>query len=248
MKKITLAHNLVQYQFPPYPGKHFGFNIFALIDQDRALLIDTGFEEHAAAVLKDLTAAGVLPQQVILSHFHDDHIYGLKALPKLPTFGSGQYQVTLDRYTPPEEHPHFTPTHILNDGEALTFGDFCLKFLVMPGHAPCNVYTIINEQFIHVGDDILFSNDDEPILPSIELDRVGEHIASLEKLKAFTGYTFLLAHGNPLTGAAISQAIDNCQRYLRAVARSVEPISYAEATADCSCAFLHQEWHTFLYE
>ena len=54
MKRTALAENLYQYQFPPNPGTYFGFNIFALIAGPDALLIDAGFEKHAAAVRDDV--------------------------------------------------------------------------------------------------------------------------------------------------------------------------------------------------
>ena len=137
----------------------------------------------------------------------------------------------------------------MTDTSALKFGDFDLRFLVMPGHALCNVYTIIDDRFIHVGDDVMASNDGAPLLPSVEFERLADHAASLERLKDFSAYTFLLGHGQPLSGPRpILEAIDNRLRYLRAVLKSDRRISYADAVRDCTCVFLHQEWHEYLYE
>ena len=58
LKKILLTNNLYQYQFPSFDNQHFGFNIYALINGSEALLIDTAFENHAAAVLEDLKKEG----------------------------------------------------------------------------------------------------------------------------------------------------------------------------------------------
>ncbi len=256
MEKTALAENLYQYQFPPNPGTHFGFNIFALVaGRDEAprkrdaLLIDAGFEEHAAAVRDDLARDGCRPRQIIISHFHHDHIAELKALPELTVLGSGRYQTTLDLYTPAEEHARFKPTQILTDTSALKFSDFGLRFRVMPGHALCNVYTIIDDRFIHVGDDIIASNEGAPLLPSVEFERLTDHIASLESLKDYSACTFLLGHGQPLSGPhLILEAIDNRLRYLRAVLESSERISYEDAVRHCTCTFLHPEWHEYLYE
>ncbi len=249
MEKTALTENLYQYQFPPNPGTHFGFNIFALVAGPDALLIDAGFEEHATAVRDDLALSGCRPRQAIISHFHHDHISGLKALPGLAVLGSGRYQTTLDLYTPAEEQAHFKPTQILTATSALQFGDFSLTFLVMPGHALCNVYTLIDDRFIHVGDDILASNEGVPLLPAVEFTRLADHVASLERLKDFSDYTFLLGHGLPLSGSRlILEAIDNRLRYLRAVLESDERISYEDAVRHCTCTFLHPEWHEHLYE
>jgi glyoxylase-like metal-dependent hydrolase (beta-lactamase superfamily II) len=256
MKKTTLAENLVQYQFPPNTGTHFGFNIFALVaGRDEAprkrdaLLIDAGFEKHAATVREDLACDGCRPRQIIISHFHHDHIAGLKALPELTVLGSGRYQTTLNLCTPTEEHARYRPTRILTDASTTKFGDFSLRFRVMAGHALCNVYTIIDDRFIHIGDDIMASNGGASLLPSVECARLADHIASLEMLKDFNTYTFLLGHGPPLSGPPlILEAIENRLRYLRAVLESSERISYEDAVRHCTCAFLHSEWHEYLYE
>ena len=74
MNKIKLSDGLYQYQFPAFDNQHFGFNIYALINANEALLIDTAFESHAIAVLDDLKKAGVEITKVVFSHFHPDHI------------------------------------------------------------------------------------------------------------------------------------------------------------------------------
>ncbi len=75
MKKTIITKNLYQYQFPPREGQHFGFNIFALIHERDALLIDAGFDDHATAVRDDLLNSGIKPSKIIISHFHDDHFW-----------------------------------------------------------------------------------------------------------------------------------------------------------------------------
>ena len=54
MKKIKITEGLYQFQFPPFENQHFGFNIYALINGQEALLIDTAFEQHAKQVREDL--------------------------------------------------------------------------------------------------------------------------------------------------------------------------------------------------
>ncbi len=249
MRKILITEDLYQYQFPPRPDQHFGFNIFTLIHGKEALLIDTGFEDHALAVKEDLAKDGIKPTYIIISHFHDDHIFGLQTLENLHVFGSEFFQVSLDQYTLKEMHAIFKPTNMITETSKIKFGNFDIQFLLIPGHAICGIYTIINNQFVHIGDDIMCSNDDVPLLPSVELDRVSEHIASLEKLKEYMFYTLLLGHGNSMSGnKLISKEIDDRLKYLKAVFTSEKPTSYDEAVKECSCDFLHKEWHDYLYE
>jgi glyoxylase-like metal-dependent hydrolase (beta-lactamase superfamily II) len=235
--------------FPPKENKHFGFNIYAFLGENESLLIDSGFEMHGRTVNGYLSSEGYPPHQVIISHFHHDHIFGLKAMPGIKVYGSKHFQLTLDLYTRPESHARFTPDTLLTDGDILSFGDFKLKFLVMPGHASCNVYTLINDQFIHIGDDLMTSNEGVALLPSVELTRIGEHIASLEKLKEYSKLTFLLSHGPPLQGEdVVLGAITNRLHYLRAVESSKQPVTIDEALVGCTCEFLHKEWHDYLYQ
>jgi glyoxylase-like metal-dependent hydrolase (beta-lactamase superfamily II) len=250
MQILRLADGLLCYQFPPRPGRRFGFNIHVLVDGGRALWIDAGFEDHAAAVHAELLSRGVRTEGLIVSHFHDDHLFGLRSLPAVRIHGSGRYHETFERYPPePRERELFQPDVLLTEDTDLRFGDFQLRFLVMPGHAACNVYTLINEAWLHVGDDLMFTNEGDPLLPSVEGDRLGDHIASLERLRHFDGRTFLPAHGKPLKGAlGIGIALDDRLAYLRAVqAAWPARIPVQQATATCSCAFLHTDWHEDLY-
>jgi len=154
-------------------------------------------------------------------------------------FGSGSYRV-------PNEY--FKPTDIITNASALKFGNFDIRFLVMPGHSISDPFTIINDQYVHVGDDIMSSNDGAPLLPSVEFDHVSEHVAALEKLKEFKRYTLLVGHGNPISGEySVLEAINNRLKYLEAVFQNQSRISYEEATKECTCKFLHAEWHEYLY-
>lgn len=82
MIQQQLGAGITRYAFDPRPGSHFGFNIIALEHQNRIVLIDTAFEAQAGQVLQALETRRLSVEMVIVSHFHDDHIYGLKALPR----------------------------------------------------------------------------------------------------------------------------------------------------------------------
>jgi glyoxylase-like metal-dependent hydrolase (beta-lactamase superfamily II) len=251
MDIMELKEGFFRLVFPPRAakGKHYGFNLYAFLGDGESILIDTGFREHGEAAGGWLQEMGYPIKRVILSHFHHDHIFGLKALPGVEVWGSGRFQETLDLYTRPEEQARFIPGHVIADGEQMRFGRFQFRFLVMPGHAACNTYTIIDEGFIHVGDDLSASNQGQALLPSVELLRIGDHIASLEKLKEFSHMTFLQGHGPPISGEdEIVNIINNRLGYLKAVAASPVPISLETALAGCTMEFLHPEWHESMYQ
>ena len=245
METIRPADDIAIYRFPPYEGKHYGFNITVLIDwaSGEALLIDTGYEEHGAAVAKDLKARGISPTHVVLSHFHPDHIVGLTALPGVTVVGSARYLETLREFGDRSEWEAFLPTRTVEDGDRLAFGRFELSFVAAPGHSPCSLYTLIDDDYIEVADNVMTSNDGRDILPWAEFDRIEDHVRSLEALRAYTDRTWLLSHGITIDDPAVAErAIDDRIAYFRAILDGDGAISFEEATRDCSCEFLHREW------
>jgi glyoxylase-like metal-dependent hydrolase (beta-lactamase superfamily II) len=244
VQRIEVAKQILQYRFPAERGKHYGFNITALVDEAerQALWIDTAYEAQAAAAYADLISHGIELKGVIVSHFHPDHVMGLNALPRSALYGSARCEETLSYYTD-EERQRFTPTDRVPDGSRLAFGPFELLFRLAPGHSPCSMHTIIGDRFVHVADSIMTSNTGQDILPWAAYDEIQDHIESLEALRDLACRTFLPSHGVALDGRpATSEAIANRVRYLRAVLSGHGRIPYEHAVAECTCDFLHKEW------
>lgn len=247
MLKTELCSGITQYTFDPRRGQHFGYNIFALRDGGRVLLLDTGYEEHALQVLDDLRVDGLTIEKIVISHFHDDHIYGLKVLPRAEVYGSAQYQVTLDRWTPKEDHPIFVPEVKVNEPMTLTFGPHSLILIPLVGHSVCELLTVINGHYLHVADELMTSNDGVPLLPGVA-HTVQAHYNSLQTLLDYTRYELILSHGRAIVGeGAIRRAINARLSYLGAILANPEPITYQAAVKDCGCTFLHPEWHRHAY-
>lgn len=250
MQKIHLRSHMVQYLFPPREGHAYGVTIYALIRGCDALLLDTGFEEHGAAVRRDLEAQGITPRIALISHFHDDHTGGLRSLPGVEIWGSARAVETLRRYNTPEEQRAYAPTRCFDQDATVAFGPFTLRLLLVPGHAVCNVFTLVDDGFLHVGDDIMLSNEGNPLLPWVELERLPEHIASLDMLRTYAHKTLLLSHGPALSGVmAVLRDLDDRSAYLRAVHGALpERLSFEQATAGCVGTFSPREWHDTLYD
>jgi len=245
MERRTIAEGIVWYRFPPFEGKHFGFNLYALLNEPEktALLIDTGYEEHAAAVRKDLAARGISPTHAVLSHFHPDHIVGLTALPEVVVIGSVRHLETLREYGDRSEWEAFLPTQTVDDGDRFPFGRFTLTFRAAPGHSPCSMYTLIDDDYVEVADNVMTSNEGQDILPWAEFERIEDHVRSLEALRAYADRTLLPSHGVLISDATVAgRAIDDRVAYFRAILEGEGAISFEEATKGCSCEFLHSEW------
>lgn len=245
MQKIEVAAGIVQYRFSPHEGKQYGFNLTVLRSKPKreALLIDTGYEEHASAVRDDLMADGYSLRSVIISHFHPDHILGLTQLSNVEVLGSPRCEETLMTYGARQEWASFAPTRHTSERHAEHFGPFELRFRFAPGHAPCSQYTLIDEGFVHVADNVMTSNDGQDILPWAPFDEISAHIQSLELLRAQRSKIFLLSHGVVLGDEeARCAAIDNRVRYFQNVLEGGGSFDYERTTRGCTCDFLHQEW------
>ena len=207
------------------------------------MLIDTGYEEHGAAVRDALDGDGYEIEAVVLSHFHPDHVLGLNALRNVAVLGSPRFEETLREYGEPGEWRAFVPSRIVRESDEIPFGRFRLGFRFAPGHSPCSLATLLDDDYVHVADNVMLSNDGQQILPWAPFDRVSEHIESLEMLRSYARRTWLLSHGTPIDDARVAErAIENRIRYFRRILAGNGRISYEEAVADCDCDFLHREW------
>ena len=249
MQKSEVAEGLIRYIFDPLPGKYFGNNIFSVIDDGKVLLIDTAYEFQAIQALEDINSNGLKIAGIIISHFHDDHMQGLKALPRVTTYGSEHYAVTLEMWTERDEHKFFTPTVTVKDDYAISFGKHEIVLIPFPGHSLCTVMTKIDDKFLHIADELMFSNDGKSILPSADPHCMDRHVASLSRLRAYASHVFVPGHGPELSGKEkINREIDNRIAYFDTILKSNNRITYEEAIRNCDCDFLHSEWHEYVYE
>lgn len=249
MLRTQLSEDIVRYSFDPQPNRHFATAIYALFDGNQALLIDTGYEFQAAELLEEFQKSNITISAVILSHFHDDHMQGLKTLPKVPVYGSASYQTSLDLWTEQEEHALFTPTICIDAPYLLRFGAHTLTLLPFPGHSPCTLLTKIDETYLHIADELMFSEQGEPLLPSTDPQCIKRHIDSLTRLRAHCGHTFLPGHGPAVMGSErLQREIGYRLAYMEAILHSGRRLTYEEAAKGCGCNFLHSEWHGGFYE
>jgi len=179
----------------------------------------------------------------VISHFHPDHILGLQALPSIDIIGSPRFEETLSQFGSRDEWEMFVPTQVTTPDLSILFSRFQLRFLAAPGHAPCSQYTVIDDLFVHVADNVMTSNEGQDILPWAEFETISDHIASLQLLHEFKDSTFLLSHGCSLEDEHIRmEAIDNRIRYFQNVLEGKGAFCCEDATKGCTCEFLHQEW------
>jgi len=248
MRKKQLAKDIIHYIFDPKSKKHFSTSVIAIFNGNKAMLIDAAYEDQMSELLEEFSRNNIEVERVIISHFHADHMEGLKALHKVPVYGSSRAQETLNRWTAKEEHVHFTPSIIVNEPLSFTYGDYNLTLIPFPGHSVCTMLIKIDDHFLHIVDELMFSPDGEPLLPSSDGHDMKRHLDSLDRLRSYKGFTLIPGHGPIFNSEALSFEIDNRYNYLKALHNSDEFISYEEATKDCTCTFMHSEWHKYNFK
>lgn len=235
MKIIEIIKNLYLYQFPPAPGKAFGFNLYAFIDGEDVLLLDTAYEAQGQQAAADLGSKGLRVKNILLSHSHEDHINGTRAFPGVEVWGSPHISAdSLSELGITE----FKPLDV--DAEVV-FGAFRFRFKSAPGHSVCSLYTIINEDIIHAGDKLIATNGGEAILPFVYDG--ARHMDSLRFLRELSPDTLLLGHGAPIVGKEkIRLEIERRLAYIEAVWGAEGEISYAEVALRAG-EFECPSWH-----
>jgi len=249
MRKYELEEGMIRYLFDGEPESQLGYNIIALLQGKEALLIDTGYENQAEEVLRDLDNNGFAIAGVIISHFHHDHIFGLKVLPKTQMYGSAEFQATFDRYFNADEQRCFAPTVLVKKRRRIVFGSHDIILIPFPGHSRCGILTDINRRYLHIGDELLLTNDGRPVLPSVGREDVKPHYEALGRLRKYFDRIFIPSHGRLVEDRDIKEReVRNRQTYLQTVLQHQEPIGFAEAVRDCDCVFLNDKWHFNIYK
>lgn len=243
MHVIELGNDLLLFQVDPPPGEFEGLNFLALVDNGRALFIDTGYKENMAEALVFLDARGVKPAGAIISHYHPDHADGLSLLGGLETWGGEGFEKTLSLCFRAERHASLAPNHRVDGPEVLAFGSHRIELFPLRGHSPDSLGAIIDGRILFAADALLFTNEGEPVLPSVHDRPVSNHAEALRLLKSHLDLVFVPGHGAPVTDRSLRERdLSNRLAYIEAIV-SRPGIDLEEAQSACEPKFRGSEWH-----
>lgn len=243
MTIIKLEENFYLYHIKADIKNQLGQNIYVLIDNKEALLINAGYKKYVALVLEDLNSKGIKATKVLPSHYHPDHVEGIYGLDKPVVYGNKHAVETLKRMYKEEDVRILKPTVIIDDDFILEFGNFKLTFEHAPGHSDCSMLITINDKYLHLGDLYIKTDSDEDVLPYVAWKGVKDHIESLDKILVQKNKIFLIAHGVcPVEFEDLRIGIDDRKEYLNALIRSNNHISKEDAVKNCSRQFSFMKW------
>ena len=127
------------------------------------LVIDPGAD--AEEILNALTTLEVRVGQIVLTHYHFDHVLAADALRRatgasLAIHESEAALLTkppaLFRFFAPQTPQGLVADRLLRDGDRLNVGDLCVEVLHTPGHSPGGISLWIDSEGVVFSGDTLF--------------------------------------------------------------------------------------------
>ena len=144
------------------------------------VIIDPGLE--AGRIIGEVVAAGFVPQAILLTHGHVDHIIAVEAVKdhfQIPLYiGRGEEELLKNPSAnasaligEPITAP--TPEHLLDDEAPLEIVTINFRVLATPGHSPGGVcYLDENEGVLFCGDTIFAGSIGRSDLPGCSLEQL----------------------------------------------------------------------------
>ncbi len=160
--------------------------------------------------------------------------------------GSEDYHYTFTSIYKGKDLHAFAPNTLLFDGQEMDIFGIHLKFFKGKGHSACGLITIVNDEFVHVGDLLMADQANRAILPLVGKNMIQEHIAALYQITKYTNHTILLSHGEPITGEEnIYYQSHQRIHYLESLVNGHPEMTAEEALTKCDLEFSNIHWHKY---
>jgi|LGOV01.1.fsa_nt_gb glyoxylase-like metal-dependent hydrolase (beta-lactamase superfamily II) len=244
MERIQISKNIYLYRFGEALGHFIGLNVVLIVNGNEGLLLDTGYEDNFLELKKDLDKRNITITDVVVSHFHPDHTGGLKYLSKANIYGSEFAEYSLLKFN--KEIDHLLPTTMVFDKLEFNFGNHIIKLEKNIGHSKDGILTTIDDKFMYVGDDMVYSHNGKALIPFCADQIVENHILSIEKIyKNYEGKIIIPTHGEIIENQEIiKKDLENRLTYLKYIQDNPD-CSFEEFSKDTGIKFIGMKSHVY---
>ncbi len=203
------------------PVQETNGNIYVVVQEGGAIIVDTGIPGKEQAVISFLGLVGLKPSDVkaiVLTHYHLDHSGSAEALRRLTgakilihrddaPYLEGLLRPQLPSTAPREAVEAYRwfkpvrPDGVLNDGDEVEG----LKVIHVPGHTPGSI-ALYDGSRLFAGDTLNFRDgrvQGPPPQFTADMDRA---VQSVRRLLSLEFDVLLPGHGDPLVGNASARA------------------------------------------
>ena len=219
MKIIQIEKNILNFEFEEKDAL-FPFNITALIENEKIILIDLAYKRFADHVKKYFEDKGYFEFEIYLTHHHEDHFEGMKSFPDAKIIASKNFKTDFQEHLQTDEIlKNFVPEKSIEDLQNYKSENFEIQFIKIPGHNNCEFAFLINQKHLRLGDLLFFDAEEKLSLPYIDgHSYVDDYLESLEKLKALNIETLICGHGKPVSDKTeIIEHIEDLKFYLNRI-------------------------------
>ncbi|HLN52777.1 MAG TPA: MBL fold metallo-hydrolase [Lentimicrobium sp.] len=194
--------NIKSFAFNP-----FATNTYILSDETgECIIIDPacGSRDEEAELEKYIDSKSLSPKFQIVTHYHIDHILGVKFVKNRYGIGAtvhSEGRIFWENIQNKAYHfglnsnDIIPPDHFINEGDKVRFGNAELEVIYAPGHADGSICLVNHPQkFVIAGDVLFYGSIGRTDLPTGDFDILRENI--LTKLFVLDdNYTVYPGHG-----------------------------------------------------
>lgn len=223
MNKVKINEYVTMYQFP-FVIDECSVNVSVVFNEEGDfVLIDSGFEHNMEELKKELDFSRC--KYILITHHHSDHVFGVRALPKIDIIGHKDYLTALDDMNGLVPEANYTlegtvPTIFMEDNEELIFGNHAFKFIHHPLHTQSSMLILLNDEILFTGDELLFLRDGQDTISAFFANNELSDKSYDQLIEIAIGKTIVPGHGN-LPSNDIKNIIDKKYQYISLVKKGV---------------------------
>lgn len=244
MEKIKIDKDIYLYRFEKALGHFIGLNVVVIENGNNVLLVDTGYEYNFLELKEELDSKGLKITHVVVSHFHPDHIGGLKYLGDCEIYGSVFAKHSLEKFN--DKFDHLLPNNIVSNEKTFNFGDHTIKLEKNIGHSKDGILITIDNKYMYVGDDMVYLHNGKALIPFCADQVVENHILSIKKIyNEYKGKVIIPTHGEIISDQdVIGEDLKNRLIYLNYITEHPD-CSFNEFINDTGIKFIGVKSHGY---